>query len=262
LSGFFDWARDIAKVRDSEKDNPARYVNKKALPKQDKQRHHFPACPIEDLPRFVSILVEPSNFSRAGMALLFAILTWSRHANIARQENSAAQNFAVWDEIHRDAEGGALWIVPAEKMKKPENGAHYVPLSRPALAILDRLEAMGLNHGGAVFITRCGSPFSNSAFTQVIKRIAKIDLERGGSGFIDPAENNRLMTPHGTARRTAKSWAARKGYAEDIREIALHHVKDAYGYQYDNALERRRDMMEAWAAYCMSQCPPDWAELK
>lgn len=261
LSGFFEWCIDCG-LRNDEL-NPARDTAriKRQLPTQREMSRHFPACPIEDLPRFVSILTQRGRFINASaMAVLFTILTCSRHANIARSERASEQAFAVWEDIDLEKR---LWIIPARKMKCPKNGAHIVPLSGAALAILERLEALGLRREGwPVFHTGRGLPLSNGAMPAQIRRVAAQDKASGGSGFIDPMEHGKLMTLHATARATFASWAAREGFDSELVQLALHHRKDEYGYQRDNATERRREMMEAWARYCLSECPPDWAAIE
>jgi integrase len=57
--------------------------------------------------------------------------------------------------------------------------------------------------------------------------------------------------PHGL-RSTFRQWAAERGYPRDMAELALaHRVGDETerAYQRSDMLERRRDMMAAWAAF-------------
>ena len=70
------------------------------------------------------------------------------------------------------------------------------------------------------------------------------------AGFLDPV-NKRPAVPHGL-RSTFRQWAAEQGFPRDMAELALaHHVGTEVerAYQRSDMLERRRDMMAAWAAF-------------
>lgn len=268
LSGFFSWCALVKGVRPEAAGNPAKgdALAYRLTKEQEGRPHHQPMARIEDLPRFFRTVIETKNHNQAaGAACLFAILTASRYSNIARQEGEAEDHFITWGEV--DLEVG-LWIIPAHHMKQPRNGDHVVPLSRQAVAILRRLEPLGLKGDGAVFANRTGRAFSNGAIRALIDRMSKKDLQAGGNGFIDPDECDasgapRKMTLHGTARGTFQSWGARNGKPQELLEKALHHtaggVTDAY--QRDPMAERRRQLMQDWADFCFSECPDDWDAL-
>jgi integrase len=65
--------------------------------------------------------------------------------------------------------------------------------------------------------------------------------------------NRRDVTVHGF-RSTFRDWAGnRTSYPRELAEHALAHaIGDAaeQAYRRDDALERRRPMMEEWAAFC------------
>lgn len=85
------------------------------------KKAHFAMCPVDDLPAFIAELISPKRFSTPGaMALLFAILTNSRLANICRSHQTP-DNYARWADIDRER---AIWTVPAHRMKVPGNGDH------------------------------------------------------------------------------------------------------------------------------------------
>jgi integrase len=59
------------------------------------------------------------------------------------------------------------------------------------------------------------------------------------------------LTAHGF-RSTFSDWAAETGKASDIKEAALAHTlgdKTVAAYQRGDLLERRRELMDAWAAF-------------
>lgn len=225
------------------------------------KKAHLAMCPVDDLPAFIAELTSPKRFSTPGaMALLFAILTNSRLANICRSHQTP-NNYARWADIDRER---AIWTVPAHRMKVPGNGDHVVPLSTAAMRILERLEKLGLRRGESVFNGVYGSPLSDGVFGKLIRRINQERQERGEKLFLDP-ESQKTITQHGTARATFRTWAADNGVARDVVEKALHHVADAkLGNSYDRskALELRRTLAERWASYCLSECPADWFEIK
>ena len=69
-----------------------------------------------------------------------------------------------------------------------------------------------------------------------------------------------MITQHATARASFKTWAStgenRKKFDSDAVELCMaHHLKDDYNGAYNRAtLEaERREVMEAWGLYCLSQ---------
>ena len=262
LVQFFRWClMEENGYRAQEQGNPATTDALAArLPSKDRRaerKGHYPMCPIKDLPRFVRILVTQLDYVGT-MGCLFTLLTASRFANVA-QSASANQNYAAWADIDLDEKA---WLIPAEKMKVPANGGHEVPLSEQALSILQRLKRLGLASGDAVFLNSHGRVISASVFREVIKRVSAIDKEQGGSGFYD--KSGKLMTMHGTARASFRSWVTDEGFEPELAEIALHHRHEKLGqaYQRSDAFLRRRDLMQAWADYLFSECPKDWEKVQ
>ncbi len=135
-----------------------------------------------------------------------------------------------WDEIDLDKK---IWTVPAHRMKAGRE--HRVPLSQRATAILVRLTEG--RSGDFVFPgQRRDKPLSNMAMEMMLRRM-KI-------------EN---ATVHGF-RSSFRDWAGNEtGYPRELIETALAHVigdKAEQAYRRSDALEKRRKLMEAWAAYC------------
>lgn len=112
---------------------------------------------------------------------------------------------------------------------------HRVPLSARAIEILREMEP--LRDGEYVFPgQRPAQPLSTMALEMVLRRM-KV------SG----------VTVHGF-RSTFRDWCGnRTSYPRELAEHALAHVigdKAEQAYRRDDALERRRPMMEAWATFC------------
>jgi integrase len=58
---------------------------------------------------------------------------------------------------------------------------------------------------------------------------------------------------HGFRSTFSGDWAAKAGYALELRERALHHVVGdtvAQAYNRDELVEMRRPMMTAWVKFC------------
>lgn len=183
-----------------------------------KRVRHHPALPFAELPAFMADLRERDSIS--ARALEFTILTASRTAEAIG---------AKWSEFDDD-----VWTVPPERMKGGRE--HQVPLSKRALEIL---ESLPRERGGYVFPgARAKAPLSN---------MAMLELLRGMDG--------NGATVHGF-RSTFRDWAGdRTNFARDVIEHALaHQIKDKAeaAYRRSAALEKRRQLMEAWAKYCSS----------
>jgi len=112
---------------------------------------------------------------------------------------------------------------------------HRIPLSPRAVAILRRLERM--KAGEIVFPGRArNKPLSNMAMEMVLRRMKVEDA-----------------TVHGF-RSSFRDWAGNvSNFPREVTETALAHVigdKAEQAYRRSDALEKRRKLMDAWAAYC------------
>jgi integrase len=194
--------------------------------RQRLSRGHHAAMGIDDLPVFVARL--RGRPAVAGRCLEFAILTAAR---------SGEALGARWSEISSDAK---VWKIPAERMKATRE--HRIPLSRRALEILREMEP--LRDGEYVFPgQRRGQPLSTMALEMVLRRMQIEDA-----------------TVHGF-RSTFRDWCGnRTSFPRELAEHALAHVigdRAEQAYRRDDALERRRPMMDEWATFCAcgtSQC--------
>lgn len=224
VRGRIENVLDAAKVQGFRSgENPAAWRGhlKLILPARQKlTRGHHAAMAIDDMTAFMACLrTRPAVAARC---LEFAILTAAR---------SGEALGARWDEIDIKAK---LWTIPAARMKATRE--HRVPLSAPVLAIL--AEMMPLKgDGGYIFPgQRRAQPLSSMALEMMLRRMKVEDA-----------------TVHGF-RSTFRDWAGnRTSYPRELAEHALAHVigdKAEQAYRRDDALERRRPMMEAWATHC------------
>ena len=204
--------------------NPAAWdVQRHLLPLQRRKgsvKHHA-ALPYSQMPLFFKELM--SDQSGPSLLLQFIILTSARYAEAAR---------ANWSEVRGD-----VWNVPGERMKA--RVPHVVPLTPAALAVLKEAKK---RHGdvGMIFPgKKHGKPYSDSALAQTLDRHT-----------IEPA------TTHGM-RSAFRDWAGDCTDApREVAEMCLAHtvggeVENAY--RRSTALDKRRELMNAWAQHCLRE---------
>jgi len=213
--------------------NPARWRGHldKLLPKPGrvKKIRHHPAMPYSEVPGFYQAL---QGMPELGfVALRFLILTSCRTNEVLG---------ARWQEVDFEK---AFWTVPPERMKKMGETPreHRVPLSGPASELLGSLPRVS----GSPFVFpggRAGRPLSNMALLQAMRRMGY-----GKDGLYGH------YVPHGF-RSSFRDWAGEvSNFPSDVCEMALAHTiknKVEAAYRRGDLFEKRRRLMEAWAAYC------------
>jgi integrase len=223
VRGRIEKVLDAAKANGfREGENPARWRGHldHLLSRPSKlARGHHAAMSYDKVAGFLADL--RGREAPAALALELCILTAARSGEILGMR---------WDEIDFDKR---VWTVPAHRMKAGRE--HRVPLSQRATGILAGLgEARS---GDFVFPgQRRDKPLSGKAMELMLRRM-KI-------------EN---ATVHGF-RSAFRDWAGNEtGYPRELIETALAHVigdKAEQAYRRSDALEKRRQLMEAWAQYC------------
>ena len=192
----------------------------RALPRQPKQDGHFAAMPYEDVPGFVESLRKRSSVPR--LALEFLILCASRSGEVRGTKMS---------EINLTTK---LWTIPAERMKVSKE--HVVPLTEAALDVLDRARPYYAECSELVF------PGQN-----VLKPMSDMTLIK----ILRYAE--LPFTVHGF-RSSFRDWAAEQSrFPGEVAEAALAHTvtnKVEAAYRRTNYLDKRRELMRDWAAFC------------
>lgn len=202
--------------------NPAQWrglLDKVMPPRQKLPRGHHAALAYADAPKLAAGLRQSTG--TAARAVEFVLLTAVR-AGEARG--------ATFDEFDL---GGRVWTIPADRMKADRE--HTVPLSARAVELIEAMKAKATSalvfHGAAD-----NRPISDTAMTKAL-RLASPD---------------KSATVHGL-RSTFRDWAGDKTeFSRDVAEAALAHtVRDKVeaAYRRGTALEKRRDLMNAWAAY-------------
>lgn len=228
IEAVLDWAKARG-FRDGE--NPARWRGHldKLLPPRAKvaRRKHHPALPYSEMPAFMADLQDRQGI--AARALEFTILAAARTNEVTQARRSEIN----W----RDR----VWVVPPERMKAARE--HRVPLTDRAIKLL---EALPVEVGNDYLFVGAqeGKPISNAAMAELMKTMAPASTTQG-----------KIATVHGM-RSTFRDWAAEMtSFPRELAEAALAHVlgdKTEAAYQRGDLLLRRRKLMEAWTAYCLS----------
>ena len=199
-------------------DDPADIAIVKALPYLKKKVQHRKSISYNDVSDFIETVSKSSAGLSTKLGLEFLILTATRSGEVRN---------ARWNEIK-----GSLWIIPEERMKAGIE--HRVPLSNRCMEILD--EAKNINQGsGYIFEgTKPEKPLSENTFNKLMKELG---LEVHAHGF----------------RTSFRTWTQEKThYPNEVAEAALaHSLKDSTeaAYARSDLLEKRTEMMEAWAQF-------------
>lgn len=204
-------------------DNPAHWKGRQEILFRGMlktSRDHFAAMPYEDLPEFIRTLRQRQDSSVAAVALEFLILTAARTDEV--------RGMPLRGEIDWE---NKVWTIPAERMKAERD--HQVPLCDRAIELLKRRKEHAV--GQYVFSAhQRNKPLDEKAMLNILHKIAP--------GY----------TVHGL-RSSFSDWANDKtDYGWDtIEECLAHKVGNDVrrAYRRREGLEKRREIMEAWAAY-------------
>lgn len=228
VRGRIECVLDYAKTRAWRTgENPARWRGHldNVLPARGKVRkvEHHAALPWTEAGAFMATLRDQAG--TGALALRFAILTAARTSEVLG---------ARWSEIDMQ---GATWTVPAARMKA--GAEHRVPLSAPALNVLNEVAALRLTESADAFLFPSAvaiRSLSNMTMTAVLRRMKRTDL-----------------TVHGF-RSTFRDWTAETtDFAREVAEVALAHTlgdKVEAAYRRGDLFGKRRELMEAWGEFC------------
>ena len=217
LSTVFKWC--IAKQWRA--DDPADLAIVRALPNQKKNITHRKSISYNEVSEFIGTVSKSSAGLSTKLGLEFLILTATRSGEVRN---------ARWNEVQ-----GSLWTIPAERMKA--GVAHRIPLPSRCLEILDL--ARKISRGSEYIFegTKPNKPLSENTFNKLIKDLG---LDVHAHGF----------------RTSFRTWTQEKtNYPREIAEAALAHSlsdKAEAAYARSDLLEKRAEMMEAWAQFILS----------
>ena len=215
IRSVLEWAIAM----DLRNDNPCDRVLPVLGPQNDIVTHHR-ALPHKEVASAIET-VRASGSAQAAVKLAFEFL-------VLTAARSTEVRLATWDEMDTAEQ---VWTVSAERMKAKRE--HRVPLCARALEIL--AAARTLDTGARlVFPMPSGKAISMSTLPKMLDyhRIAAV--------------------PHGF-RSSFRDWAAeRTDHPREVIEAALAHVvqnKVEAAYARSDLFERRRRLMDDWAAY-------------
>jgi len=238
IEAVLDWSR-VMGLRDGE--NPARWKGnlQQLLPSPNKvqKENRYPAVALDELATWFNLL--RSRDGIAARALEFLSMTAARSGEVRN---------ARWDEIDLQ---NKIWTVPAERMKAGRE--HRVPLSSPAIEILKAMPRMV--NCPVVFPSPKNAVMSDMTISAVMRRIQEAEVSQGNLGFLDH-RSRRPAVPHGL-RSSFRDWAAeRTSYPRELAEMALAHTVGSdveRAYRRTDMIEKRREIMEDWARFCIGQ---------
>ena len=199
-----------------------------ALPRDDRTVTHRRSLPYSEVAGCIARVQSSGAWLGTKLALEFTILTAARSGEV---------RLARWEEI--DADGGTelaeaatgTWSVPAERMKMRR--AHRVPLSRSAMDVLRRADAIR-DDTDLLFPSLRGKALSDMTLSKLVKELG---FDADIHGF----------------RTSFRTWVQeRTTFSSEVAEAALahakrHHVEAAYARS--DLFDRRREMMEEWGLF-------------
>ena len=242
LRGRIEAVLDFARAPDDVRPNPAALSgwlkNRLGSPnnKIDRktgeriERGHLAALPYRDIPTFAQRLRAEDGVAARCLEIL--LLTATRVSE-ARD--------TTWREIDFNSR---TWSIPPERLKtgRKTKRAHVVPLSDRSLAIFEEMREIATSD--YVFNGR----FNGQSLTN-ITLLRLLQQRMGYAG----------VTIRGF-RSSFRDWAGDEThFPREVCEQALGHAVGGVegAYRRGDALEKRRKLMDAWAAYCESPPPSD-----
>lgn len=199
-------------------DDPANIAIVEALPNLKRKVQHRKSISYDDVAGFIETVSKSSAGISTKLGLEFLILTATRSGEVRN---------ARWDEVN-----GSLWTIPAERMKA--GVAHRIPLPSRCIEILEEAKTISQGSGFIFEGTKPNKPLSENTFNKLMKELG---LEVHAHGF----------------RTSFRTWTQEKtNYPREIAEAALAHSlpdKAEAAYARSDLLEKRAEMMEAWAQF-------------
>jgi integrase len=205
-------------------DNPAKRERlKHLLGAQGDVVEHHKAVPYTEIGDFVAKLRKLGGIG--ALPFEFCILTGTRSGEVRG---------ADWSEIDRKAR---TWNIPGERRKgrKGKEAPLTVPLSVRCLEILDEVAEHTPGEVGLIFPADDGGQLSENTLNLTVKQL----------GYD--------ATAHGM-RSTFRDWCGdQTNFPREVCEAALGHKTGSeveLAYRRGSALQKRRQLMEAWSRYC------------
>ena len=178
-----------------------------------------------------------------GAVAQLLILTGARKSEVANMR---------WSELDL---AGRVWRLPKERSKNGRE--HTVPLSDPAIAILEGLPRIGDAADGFVFSVRSGAPIRGFSRAKMIidRTILELMREEAEARGDDP---QRVRPPEPWVihdlRRTVATGLQRLGVRLEVTEAILNHISGTQGgivgiYQRHTFSEEKKIALTTWAEH-------------
>ena len=204
-------------------DNPAGDAISAALPKNGVRVRHHRALPHGQVGDALRRIAEADAMTSTKLALRLLVLTACRSGEV---------RYAKWPEFDLKK---AIWTIPEARTKSGR--VHRVPLSSGALEVLKEAKGRLRGRGGLVFPGRKADRLGDATLSHLFKRL------------------KMPCVPHGF-RSSFRDWCSDTGVPREVAEACLAHVvknKVEAAYARSDLLERRCEVMEAWADYIRRQ---------
>jgi integrase len=192
---------------------------------------NYPSVPYEEIPRFYREVRRRKSVWRKTLAVIILLVPRDIMILPARRKEFDLEK--------------KVWTIPGARVKGIRDDFR-VPLPDPVIAILDELNIRDLRPEDFVFRGRkAGRPIRGDSVLQCLHTV------------------DARYTVHG-CRSSFRTWGyeyEKKDFRQDIVETALAHLTKAAkasgatslevwrAYQRGDALEKRRHLMDAWAAF-------------
>lgn len=198
---------------------------------------HLKGALVNEKPKHFGAITEPSEVANLLIAIDaytgYPIVTAALKISPLLFQRPGEIRHMEWSEIDFD---DALWSIPANKIKTKID--HLVPLSTQAIAVLRHIE----QYTGR---SRYVFPSARSNDRALSENAVRVALRTMGY-------TGEQMTAHGFRAMARTLLDEVLEYRIDYIEQQLSHaVKDPNGRAYNRTkhLDRRREMMQAWADY-------------
>ena len=215
ISAVMEWAVAM----EYRADNPCSRITPVLGPQKDLVKH-MPALHHSEVAGAVRTIWATGASETVKLAFEFLVLTAARSGEVRG---------ALWSEIDRKA---GVWAIPATRTKSRRE--HRVPLCRRATEILGAARGLRRGSGELVFPTRLGKRIGETRLSRLLKA------------------HKVAAVPHGF-RSSFRDWAAEETtHPREVIEAALAHVvmnQTEAAYARSDLFERRRRLMNEWAAY-------------
>ena len=228
IRGVFEWANIMGYCEHNPCISVRKALGKQKRPPEDEAHH--PSLDWKDIPIFFKTVFEQTRKSKSKYCLMFIILTACR---------KSAARFIQRGDIDFETN---IWTLSPEREESKTPVNRYFPLSTQVTKLLEYRK----NKDVFVFSRNRSEPLSHAAtgvFLRTYAKQFKSDIP------------GKCITTHGF-RSTFKGWAVSMGYSDRLSELQLCHKygsKVQRAYDRQPLIEERREMMQAWADYCLSE---------